>query len=74
MASGIKNKWLDQSSLINSIDDIDQQLMEAWASDVSLGDLLNNMPSDLKKDLFKYIVGIPIRTHNGFQINIHIPE
>lgn len=74
MSAGIKNKWLDQLDLTKSMDDIDHQFMEAWASDSNLGDFLKNLPDDLKRDLFKYIIGTPIKTGNGFQINLHIPE
>jgi hypothetical protein len=74
MTTGVRNKWLDHAKLVDSLDAIDEALMEAWAADSTIGDFLKNLPDSLKNDFMKYLLGTPIKTSKGFQINLEIPD
>lgn len=73
MVSNLKNSWLSNVKNLQLIDDLDEHLMNAWASDATIGEFLNSLPDNLKKTFLNLTLNVPVRTEEGFEISLNLP-
>jgi hypothetical protein len=74
MATGVKNKWLDSAEKEAIRQDLDEHLMNAWASDAKFGDFINSLPDNLRKAFFDFNFECPVVTNDGLVITFVNPD
>ena len=72
--SNLKNPWLTGSKQRQMLEDLDEHIMNGWASDATLGDLLNSLPDDLKDFFLKMKFSSPLESDTGFDLSFNIEE
>ncbi len=74
MVANVKNSWLTNVKNLQLVDDLDEHLMNAWASDATMGEFLNSLPDNLKKAFLNLTLNVPVRTEDGFEISLNLPS
>lgn len=73
-AGNLKNAWLDKNKNNQMLEDLDEHLMNAWASDVTFGQFWDSLPDELKEFFSKMKFNSPIENTNGFDVGFYIEE
>lgn len=71
-AANLNNPWLNSSKLKQMLEDLDEHIMNGWASDATFGDLLNSLPDELKAFLLKMKFSSPLESDDGFDLSFKI--
>ena len=74
MVANVKNKWLTNVKNLQLMDDLDEHLMNARASDATVGEFLNSLPDNIKKVFLGLTLNVPSRTEEGFEIALNVPS
>lgn len=69
MATGTKNKWLQEAKSANVIKTIFANLEEAWASNQSFGELVDSLSKEQKDVFLKLFINNIDKTDNGFSVD-----
>ena len=72
--TNLKNKWLNQSKNKQLLEDLDEHIMNGWASDVTVGELINSLPDMLKEFFLNMKFTSPIEQDTGFDLSFHTEE
>jgi hypothetical protein len=62
------NYWLNQADNNKKLQDLDDYLMEAWSNDSNFGQILNDMPQDIKEFFLKLNITCPDPMRSGLKI------
>lgn len=73
-AANLKNRWLKSKKNINLLEDLDEHIMNGWASDVTLGQLINSLPDELRDVFLNMKFSSPIETDSGFDLSLTIGD
>jgi hypothetical protein len=73
MSSGLKNKWLDKADNAKLLEDLEEHMMNAWASDANIGEFIESLPDNLKNFFFKMNMDCPTRIDDAIEIKIVNP-
>jgi len=73
-ASNLNNPWLKNAKTRQMLEDLDEHIMNGWASDVTLGQLLESLPDDLKKFFLNMKFSSPMETDFGFELSFNHEE
>lgn len=68
------NYWLSQADNIKKLQALDDYLMEAWSNDSNLGQVLNDMPKDIKDFFLKMNITCPDPMRGGIKIGFVIEK
>jgi hypothetical protein len=74
VVANLKNKWLTNAKNNQIIEEIDEHLMNAWASDVTIGEFLNSLPDNLKKVFLNLTINVPVKNDDSFEIGLNFPK
>ena len=70
MPSGLKNKWLDKVDNAKLLEDLEEHMMNAWASDANIGEFIESLPDNLKDFFFKMNLDYPTQIDDTIEIKI----
>lgn len=73
-AGNLKNCWLKQTKNQQMLEDLDEHLMNGWASEVTIGQLLESLPDELKSFFLNMKFSSPNDTKAGFDLSLFIEE
>lgn len=62
------NYWLNQADNNKKLQDLDDYLMEAWSNDSNFGQILNDMPQDIKEFFLKLNITCPDPMRSGLKV------
>ena len=62
------NYWLSQADNNQKLQALDDYLMEAWSNDSNFGQILNDMPQDIKEFFLKLNITCPDPMRSGLKI------
>lgn len=68
--SNIKNKWLKSRKKTELTRRLDALMMEAWASDVKLGDFILSLPQELREFFLGMNFNTPVVDENGIDLSL----
>ncbi len=67
----VKNKWLKTRKKAELTKRLDALMMEAWASEVSLGDFIASLPQELRDFFLEMNFNTPVVDDNGIDLSLH---
>lgn len=73
-AANLKNRWLKSKKNINLLEDLDEHIMNGWASDVTLGQLISSLPDELRDVFLNMKFSSPYETEKGFDLSLTIGD
>jgi hypothetical protein len=73
-AGNLKNCWLKQTKNQQMLEDLDEHLMNGWASEVTIGQLLESLPEELRDFFLNMKFSSPNDTKSGFDLSLYIEE
>lgn len=68
------NYWLSKAKENDKLSALDDYLMEAWSNDSNFGQIIENMPSDLRDFFFKLGITCPDPVRNGIKVGFVIEK
>jgi hypothetical protein len=71
-ASNLKNTWLNNDKPQQMLENLDEHLMNGWASEVTLGQLINSLPNELRDFFLDMKFKAPIENSDGFEITFTV--
>lgn len=69
-----KNKWLKSRKNNDLLKKFDTALMEGWATDMTLGEVLNSLTKETKDFVLSLRVNTPIITDSAVEINLRLED
>lgn len=68
------NYWLSQADNSKNLRALDDYLMEAWSNDSNLGQILNDMPKEIRDFFLKLSITCPDPMRGGIKIGFVIEK
>jgi hypothetical protein len=73
-AANLKNPWLNSAKSRQLLEDLDEHIMNGWASDATLGELINSLPNELRDFFLNMKFSSPLETDKGFDLSFNSGE
>jgi hypothetical protein len=68
------NYWLSQADNAIKLKELDDYLMEAWSNDSNIGQILSDMPKDIKEFFLKLNITCPDPMRSGIKVGFVIEK
>lgn len=69
-----KNKWLKSKKNNELLKKFDAAMMQGWADDLSLGEILNSLTKESRDFVLSLKVNTPIITDSGVEISLRLED
>jgi hypothetical protein len=69
-----KNKWLKTRKISEVLREVDDMLMEGWVNEMTLGEVLDSLPQELRDFILNMQYNIPDISENTIQLSLDLPE